>query len=277
MRRLRAFLAAAVAAAAAALAATAVPAAAQAPATPPPATMVPGVLTVGLNLPSDGFQVGAVSGTTVTFARGLEVGLAAAVGRRMGLPVQFVNVPVFSDIVAPGPKPFDLAFAQVSITSGRRQNVDFSAAYLDVDQGVLLRRGLATTPTTLAKLKPLQLCVLQKSTGAAVVASRVTPARAARTYPGVTPLFQALETGRCDAVVYDAPTLAVLAAEVPLRVGSMAGVIATGERYGAVLPDGSPLVKTVSTVVKGLIADGTVGRLQAKWLDVNLTTLRTLS
>ncbi len=275
MRRLRTLAAGAAAAAAAALAA-AVPAAAQTPATPPPA-IVPGVLTVGLNLPSDGFQVGAVSGTTVTFARGFEVGLAAAVGRRLGLPVQFVNVPVFSDVVAPGPKPFDLAFAQVSITSGRRQAVDFSTPYLDVDQGVLLRRGLGTTPTKLSALKPLQLCVLKKSTGAAVVASRVKPAKPARAYPGVTALFQGLETGRCDAVVYDAPTLAVLAAEVPLRVGSMAGVIATGERYGAVLADGSPLVPTVNRVVKGLINDGTVTRLQAKWLNVNLTRLKTLS
>jgi polar amino acid transport system substrate-binding protein len=275
MRRLRILAAAAVAAAVAALAA-AVPAGAQAPATPPPATMVPGVLTVGLNLPSDGFQVGAVSGTTVTFARGLEVGLAAAVGRRLGLPVQFVNVPVFADVVAPGPKPFDLAFAQVSITAGRKKAIDFSTAYLDVDQGVLLRRGLGTTPTTVARLKPLQLCVLRKSTGAAVVARRVKPARPARAYPGVTALVQALETGRCDAVVYDAPTLAVLAAEVPLRVGPMAGVIVTGERYGAVLPDGSPLVPRVNMVIRGLIADGTIARLQAKWLDVDLTTLKTL-
>jgi polar amino acid transport system substrate-binding protein len=272
MRRLRTLVAAVVA-----LAAAAVPAAAQTPATPPPATIAPGVLTVGLNLPSDGFQVGAVSGTTVTFARGFEVGLAAAVGRRLGLPVQFVNVPVFSDVVAAGPKPFDLAFAQVSITAGRKQTIDFSAAYMVVDQGVLLRRGLGTTPRTLAALKPLQLCVLRKSTGAAVVASRVKPAKAARAYPGVTALFQGVETGRCDAVVYDAPTLAVLAAEVPLRVGAMAGVISTSERYGAVLADGSPLVPRVNTVIRGLISDGTVARLQAKWLNVNLTTLRTLS
>jgi polar amino acid transport system substrate-binding protein len=239
--------------------------------------MVPGVLTVGLNLPSDGFQVGAVTGTTVTFARGLEVGLAQAVGRRMGLPVRLVNVPVFSDVVAAGPKPFDLAFAQVSITAGRRRAVDFSTPYMAVDQGVLLRRGLGATPTTLARLKPLRLCVLRRSTGAAVVARRVRPATAARTYPGVTALFQGLQAGRCDAVVYDAPTLAVLAAEVPLRVGAMAGVIPTGERYGAVLPDGSALVPAVNRVMRGLVADGTLTRLQAKWLDVDLAALKTLA
>ena len=179
--------------------------------------------------------------------------------------------------VAAGPKPFDVAFAQVSITAGRRKVVDFSTPYLDVDQGVLLRRGLGRTPATIAALRPLQLCVLRKSTGAAVVASRVKPSAPARAYPGVTALVQGLETGRCDAVVYDAPTLAVLAAEVPLRVGPMAGVIATGERYGAVMADGSPLVASVNRAVQALLADGTVTRLQAKWLDVDLTKLKTLS
>jgi polar amino acid transport system substrate-binding protein len=264
------------AAAVAALAVAAVPGAAQTPAAPPQ-TITPGVLTVGLNLPSAGFQVGAVKGTTVTFARGLEVGLAAAVGRKLGLPVQFVNVPVFSDIVAAGPKPFDVAFAQVSITAGRRQAVDFSAPYMDVDQGVLLRRGLRKAPATIAALKPLRLCVLRKSTGAAVVASRVKPTRRASAYADVTSLIQGVERGRCDAVVYDAPTLAVLAAEVPLRVGAMAGVIATGEHYGAVMADGSPLVGPVNRALSALIADGTVARLQTKWLDVDLTTLKTLS
>jgi ABC-type amino acid transport substrate-binding protein len=271
VRRLRT-----IAAAAAALAVAAAPAAPQTPATPPP-TIAPGVLTVGLNLPSDGFQVGAVRGTTVTFARGLEVGLAQAVGRRLGLPVAFVNVPVFSDVVAAGPKPFDVAFAQVSITAGRRANVDFSTPYLQADQGVLLRRGLGATPSSIRALRQLRLCVLRRSTGAAVVASRVEPVAPARAYPGVTALVQGLETGRCDAVVYDAPSLAVLAAEVPLRVGRMAGVIATGERYGAVMADGSPLVADVNRALRGLIADGTVTRLQAKWLAVDLTALKPLS
>ncbi len=269
--RARAIIAAAVAA----LAIGAGTASAQAPVAPP-TTVTPGVLTVGVNLPSDGFQVGSVNGTQVVFARGLEIGLASAIGRRLGLPVQFVNVPVFSDIVAPGPKTFDIALAQVSITAGRRQAVDFSAPYMNADQGVLLRRGLSSA-TTIASLKSLQLCVLRKSTGAAIVASRVKPTRPARPYADVTTLVQALETARCDAVVYDAPTLAVLAAEIPNRVGPIAGVIPTGEKYGIVLPDGSPLLPSVNSALRTLIANGNVANLTRKWLSVNPTTLKALS
>lgn len=259
----------------AALVIAASPAVAQ-QATPPP-TITPGVLTVALDMPSDGFQVGAVNGSQVTFARGLEVDLATAVAKRLGLRTTFVNVASFNDILAAGPKPWDVAFAQVSILAGRRAAIDYTIPYMQVDQGVLLRRGLTPSPRNLAGLRGLQLCVFARSTGSAVVAKRVKPKRPARAYTTVTSLIQGLTTGRCDAVVYDAPTLAVLRSEVPLRVGPMAGVIPTAESYGGVTADASPLVPSLNTALRGLIADGTVAALTTKWLSINIAALKPLT
>lgn len=249
------------------------PAVAQAP---PPATVTPGVITIGLDMPSDGFQVGAVKGSEVVLARGLEIDLARAVARSLGLQPRFVQVDEFADIVTAGPKPWDMALAQVSITAGRRRTVDFSSPYMRADQGVLLRRGLGSTPRTLRALRPLQLCVQRGTTAVAVVARRVRPATPARRYATVTALVQGLETGRCDAVVYDAPTLAVLRTEVPLRVGPLAGVIPTGERYGIVTPEGSGLTPQINRALAALSADGTVSRLATRWLAVDLSQLRAL-
>ena len=148
--------------------------------------------------------------------------------------------------------------------------------YLGVDQGVLLRRGLTPTPRTLAALKPLQICVQKGTTGAAVVARRVEPAKPARGYADVTALIQGLASGRCDAVVYDAPSLAVLRSEVPLRVGPMAGVIPTAENYGGVTADGSPLTPLINTALTGLLRDGTVSALTTKWLSIDVSSLRQL-
>ena len=268
MRRL-----ASIAAGLAALVIAAAPAAAQ-QAVPPP-TITPGVLTVALDMPSDGFQVGAVKGSQVVFARGLEVDLAKAVAKKLGLRASFVNVPVFADIVAPGPKAWDVAFAQVSILAGRRAAISYTVPYLSVDQGVLLRRG-TPVPRTLAAMKALRICVQSKTTGAAVVARRVKPTTKAKGYADVTSLVQGLSTGRCDAVVYDAPTLAVLRSEVPLRVGPMAGVIPTAENYGAVTSKGSPLRPVLNTALSTLLRDGTVGALSRKWLSINVRALRPL-
>ncbi len=263
-----------IAAGLAALAIAAAPAAAQ-QAVPPP-TITPGVLTVALDMPSDGFQVGAVEGSQVVFARGLEVDLAKAVAKKLGLRASFVNVPVFADIVAPGPMAWDVAFAQVSILAGRRAAISYTVPYLSVDQGVLLRRGLTPFPRTLAAMRALRICVQSTTTGAAVVARRVRPTTKARGYADVTSLVEGLSTGRCDAVVYDAPTLAVLRSEVPLRVGPMAGVIPTAENYGAVTSKGSALRPVLNTALSTLLRDGTVGALSRKWLSINVRALRPL-
>ena len=93
-------------------------------------------------MPSPGFQVGAVRGHGVVFARGLEIDLANALAARLGIPrVVFYQEPRFDRLIAPGPKPWDIALAEVTITPERAANVLFSVPYLDADQGVLVRRG----------------------------------------------------------------------------------------------------------------------------------------
>ena len=51
--------------------------------------------------------------------------------------------------------------------------------------------------------------------------------------------MQSLQTGLCDAVVYDAPSLATLRVRVPSRYGGFAGVLSTRESYAVALPKGS--------------------------------------
>ncbi len=62
----------------------------------------------------------------------------------------------------------------------------------------------------------------------------------------VPTLMLDLQTGKCQAVVYDAPALGTLKARAPLRYGPFVGVIETGEEYGIALPKGSPLLGPVN-------------------------------
>jgi polar amino acid transport system substrate-binding protein len=250
-------------------------AAASASAAPP--TLAPGVLVVGLDMPSPGFQVGAVKGSQVLVARGFEISLARAIAAKLGVPtVRFYQEGQFPRLFSAGPKPWDIAIAQISITPAREVTADFSVPYLAVDQGVLLSRLTPTPPTTLAGLRALQLCSLADSTGADVIAARVEPTRKPILYGNVTLLMQAVQTGRCAAAVYDAPSLATLKAQAPTRYGSFAGVIPTAESYGVALPRGSALTGPVNDAIRTLIADGTVARLQRSWLAANLNTLPVL-
>jgi polar amino acid transport system substrate-binding protein len=240
----------------------------------PPETIVPDVLTVGLNLPSPGFQVGAVLPSKhVVAARGLEIDLARSVAARLGIRrVAFVNEPSFKRLLARGDKTWDIALAEVTITPSRRQTVDLSAPYLRVDQGVLVRKNLPA-PKRLAALQRLRICLQRGTTSVQVVRERVRPARPPFFFASLELLFDALRVGRCDAAVLDAPILAAERASAPDRYGPLAGVLPTRERYGVVLPKGSPLTAQVNAAVRGLVANGTLRRLEQRWL---LTDLRGL-
>ena len=120
---------------------TALGAPAAAPAQAP--TRTPDQLVVGLAMPAAGFQVGAVRGREVLFAKGYEIDLANVLAGELAVPaVRFVQEDRFTAFFQPGPKDYDLALSQLTITPAREAVIDFSAPYFSADQAVLLRRGL---------------------------------------------------------------------------------------------------------------------------------------
>jgi polar amino acid transport system substrate-binding protein len=243
----------------------------------PPPTLHPGVLTVGINMPSPGFQVGAVRGHAVVYARGFEIDLANALAARLGIPrVVFYQEGQFGRLIAPGQKPWDIALAEVTITPERAAGLAFSIPYLAANQGVLFRLGLAGTPRTLAQLAQLRVCTQSSTTSATVVATKVDPVKPVRLFGNTTRLLDALRARRCDAVVYDAPILAALRAQVPRLYGPLA-LIKTQESYGVVLPPGSALLPLVDDALTAMIAQGTLTAIGRRWMSSDLTKLPVLS
>lgn len=245
-------------------------------ATAPPATLAPGALTVGLAMPSEGFQVGVVKGSEVIYAQGFEIDLAKALTARLGLKETIFTQNRFDRLTSAGQKPFDLAIAQISITPGRSKVVTFSKPYMRADQGVLAAQTVRPVPTTIAGLRALRICALAKSTGADVARTRIAPVRPVALVGNVPTLMLNLQTGRCDVVVYDAPALGTLKKRAPDRYGPFVGVIATGEQYGIAMPKGSTLAAPVNAALAALLADGTVDRLARTWLTVDPSDLRVL-
>jgi polar amino acid transport system substrate-binding protein len=249
---------------------------AAAPAVAAPPTRLPDTLTVGVNLPSEGFQVGAARGSAVVYAQGLEIDLARALARQLELQRAIFVQTRFDRLIAAGPKPFDLALAQITITPARQSRVAFSIPYMRVDQGVLLAQTVTPVPHTIEALRALQLCALTNSTGADLVRERIQPVKTARLIGNVGNLMLSLQTGRCQAVVYDAPSLGTLKARIPTRYGPFAGVIRTGESYGIALPKGSPLLGAVNAALRTLIGRGLIQQLEKRWLSANLQKLPVL-
>jgi ABC-type amino acid transport substrate-binding protein len=242
----------------------------------PPSTVTSGQLTVGVSLPSEGFEVGVAKGTQVLYAQGFDIDLGRALAKRLGLSkVAFVQSP-FGRLFSFGSKPWDVAIAQITITDQRRRTAEFTQSYMSVDQGVLAAQTVSPAPRTLADLRSLRICALAKSTGADVARNVIAPTKPTRLIGNVPTLMLDLQTGRCQAVVYDVPSLGTLKARAPARYGPFVGVIKTGEQYGVALPKRSSLVGAVDSALGALIADGTVKRLQRKWFTTDLTSLPVL-
>jgi len=241
-----------------------------------PPTMHPGALTIALNPPAVGFQVGTLRGNDVTNPSGFEVDLGKDIAAKLGIPaakISWINVP-FETLFRPGAKPFDFAFEEATITAARQKVVDFSTSYFDANQGVLLSKS-ATAPHSLADLAKMSLCAQSATTGLDYVQHKLH-AKQVHIYTTTAAAFSALQVGRCDAFVMDVPIVASQKNTKPSAYGAVAGQIVTNEQYGAVLSKGSKLTPLVNQAIQALTKDGTIAKLQQKWFHIDVKAIPVL-
>lgn len=229
-------------------------------------TKTPGTLTVGFDVPAPGFWNGRVSGTTIKSPSGFEATLSQAIAKQLGLKtVVDVRAP-FGGLFSPAPKKYDVAFEEVTITAQRAKVVSFSAPYFDANQGVLIRKGLAK-PSSIASLKSLQLCAQSNTTGLSYIQHTLRPSKKALVYSSSSSAaFDAVEAGKCDALILDVPIVVSQSQKKKGAYGGVVGQIVTHESYGAVMEKGSKFKPFLDQAIKALKANGTIDRLQKKWL-----------
>ena len=237
-------------------------------------TLEPGKLIVAFGDPAVGFASGTVRGSTVTNPRGYEVDLASAIAKGLGLtPVWMYSS--WNALFLPGTKKFDISFQEATITAQRKRTVTFSSSYLNANQGVLISKQ-TTAPKSIADLKKLQTCAQTNTTGLDWINSKLHPSKRPLTYPTTTAAFQAVQLNQCQALILDVPIVALQAKADPGKYGPVAGQIDTHEQYGAVMQKGSKLAPLVDAQIKKLTANGTIGKLQKKWFNLNFASIPTL-
>jgi len=233
--------------------------------------MHPGKLVVAFGDPAPGFAQGTVRGNKITNPKGYEVDLAKAVAARLHLTPVWMYSP-WTSLFAPGTKKFDISFQEATITSQRKQTVDFTKTYLNANQGVLLSKT-APTPHSLADLKKLQTCAQADTTGLQYITDQLKPDKRPLTYPTTTAAYEAVTVGQCQAFILDVPLVLLQKKQTPSRFGAVAGQIVTNEQYGAVLQKHSKLTPIVDGILTKLTTNGTIGRLQKKWFNVDFAAI----
>lgn len=234
-------------------------------------TLYPGILTFGADQP---VYPPWYIGDDPSNGEGFEAALAYAVAAELSYAaddVRWVRVP-FNAALAPGPKIFDANLSQFSITEQRRAAVDFSTPYFDVTQAVVtVRTSPAAAARTLDDLRRLRLGAQVGSTShrAAAALDAQIPVEVYNTNVDAK---MALVDGRIDAMVADLPTAFAVANE--LNGGVMIGQLPDDGgpdqsgvgQFGIVLDHGSSLTRCVSWAVDSMRDDGTLARLQQRWL-----------
>jgi polar amino acid transport system substrate-binding protein len=239
-------------------------------------TVNAGQLTVGTDNPAyppwfGGSEKSPWKVSDPASGQGFESAVAYAVAGKLGFTkndVKWIVVP-FNTSFAPGPKKFDFDINEISYTPARAEVVAFSDSYYNVNQAVVAKKGtkIATAQSS-ADLQPYKLGAQLGTTSYQYIKDKLKPSQQPAVFDTNDAAVAALKNGQIDGLVVDLPTaFYVTAAQVPNS--KIVGQFPTGnagERFGMVFQKDNKLVGCVNAALNQLKAEGTLQKIQDKWL-----------
>ena len=203
--------------------------------------------------------------------QGYESAVAYAVAAQLGFKaaqVTWVHEP-FDSSYAPGPKKFDFDINEISYSAARAQVVTFSSSYYDVQQAlVALKSSPIVTKHSPADLKSYVFGDQVGTTSLAFINSKIQPTMTPKVFETLNDVKQALQTRQIAALVTDTPTAQFISSSEISGSVMVAQFPSTGEHYGLLLAKGNPLVSCVNKALATLKSNGTLAKLQAKYLQI---------
>jgi polar amino acid transport system substrate-binding protein len=222
-------------------------------------TLEEGILTVGTDLPYAPFEYregGEVAG--------FDADIMNEIAARLELETEWVDSPfdtIFTDL---GAGQFDVVISGATITPEREKQVNFSIPYFRSLQALTVQEdsGIASFDDV---GQGHVVAVQSGTTGEAWAEENLQPNGAEiRAFPDYPPLYNALEAGQVDAVVFDESSAVP---EVSARRGiALVDTVDTDEAYGiAVDPNNPDLLDAVNEALQGMIDDGTYEEIYSSY------------
>src|SRR5947209_14843278 len=205
--------------------------------------------------------------------KGYESAVAYAVAARLGFKPSQVHwaYEPFNNSYAPGPKKFDFDINEVSVTPQRASAVSFSTSYYDVQQAIVaLKSSPIVAHHAPADLKSYVYGDQVGTTSLAFINSKIQPTATPKVYETLNDVKQALQTNQIAALVTDTPTAQFISSSEIHGSVMVAQFPSTGEHYGLLFHKGNPLVACVDKAIAKLRANGTLRKLQQRYLQAYL-------
>jgi ABC-type amino acid transport substrate-binding protein len=222
-------------------------------------TVVPGALSVRAVLPAPGWWNGD---SPDTIKDGFEYCMAANMAYRAGLDRVIVVNRSFAQVIAGQAKGFDIALSEITITEERKKALNFTEAYFNSDQGVLVKSG---THVDKDNIKKMRLAAEQATTTLQYILDNIKPNEHPKVFASVAPMYAALAAGQVDAVLYDTPNVLARAKESN-GMFKVVGRYDMGERWGGVVNKDSPNLVIFNKLIEDFKKDGTLERLANRYL-----------
>jgi polar amino acid transport system substrate-binding protein len=214
-------------------------------------TLEEGILTIGTDLPYPPFEYregGEMAG--------FDVDVMEEIASRLGLEPEWVDSPfdtIFSDLAA---GQFDVVISGATITPEREEQVNFSDPYFRSLQALVVSED-----SDIASFDDLgegdTVSVQTGTTGELWAEENLAPNGVEiRAFPEYPPVYNALEAGQVDGVVYDESSAIP---ETFNRPGTaVVDTVDTNEFYGiAVDPNNPELLDAVNEALAAMVEDGT--------------------
>jgi polar amino acid transport system substrate-binding protein len=154
----------------------------------------------------------------------------------------------------------ELAISAMTITPERAEQIDFSDAYYEADQSLLVPNG--SSIASIADLVAGVTVGVQTGTTGESYANENVPGAEIRSFESGGDLLTALAASQIDAVLQDLP---VNVEEAGKGLTTVIETYPTGEFYGIAFEKGSELVGPVNEALATLRSDGTYDALFTKY------------
>jgi polar amino acid transport system substrate-binding protein len=220
-----------------------------------------GVLVVGVkeSVPPFGYM-DRTKGEIV----GIDVDLAAAIARKLGVPLKLLPVTPAERVPSLLDGKVDLVAAAMSKTPDRAKLVDFSLTYFMTSQRILAKVG---TIVTVKDLEGKKIGTIEGSTSEAYLKPRV-PSAVVRNFSDYKFAIDALQKGEIDAVSMEGVVLYGLLSLLPKNAYEIPmGIALSDESYGLAVRKGdAKFLEYVNATLTELSKSGEANKIFEKWL-----------